>query len=73
MYGGGAPLYIVGGSPLYIYMGGGGSPLYMLTCSIGGGVRTPTPGGECTQQNSYRYLVLSIGTDALTLHGHSQY
>ena len=72
--GGGAPIYIYGGEggPLSIYMGGGGSPLYVKEQYTRGYV-PPTPRGECTQQNRYRYLVLNICTGALTLHGHSQY
>ena len=71
---GGSPsIYTWGGTPLSIYMGGrGGTPLHAYM-QYSKGYVPPLRGGECTQQNRYRYLVVSIGTDALTLHGHSQY
>ena len=44
----------------------------MLTCSIAG-VRTPLQGVSAHSRTAYRYLVLNTCTDALTLHGHTQY
>ena len=68
---GGVPPYIYMGVPLSIYMGGGGSPLHVKEQYSWG--TYPHYRGECTQQDSYRYLVLNTCTDALTLQRHSQY